>query len=695
MLEFVSNSVSSVKQSSSESKKIPRLAISQGEPLRDADKIPKTLPDALQQAALTSPDKGVIYIQSDDSDIFRSYPDLLKEAQRILAGLRKQGLQPQDKVIFQLPNNQEFIATFWGCLLGGFVPVPMEVPATYQKENSAVKKLHNVWLMLEKPLLVVNKEIENEVVNSFKTAHFTDFKIKTCSSLKNNEPDTNWHNSKPEDLALLLLTSGSTGTPKGVQLSHRVILYRAAISAQRHKTHRDTVSINWLPLDHVSGIAQFHVRDIYSGCQQIHAPTEMFLQDPVKWLDWIDRYKVNISWSPNFAYGLVNNHKKRIIKGNWNLSSMQIFLNAGEAIAPQTARRFMELLTPHELPSTAMHPAWGMSETAGAIVYSDRYSLDNDDTQFVETGSPAPDLSIRIVDSQNQVVSEGVIGTLQIKGEMVTSGYYQNPEANKAAFTDDGWFNTGDVAFIREGRLTIAGRRKDVIIINGVNYYCHEIEAVVEDIKGIEVSYTAACGFRPADSDTDKLAIFFHSNNPSQLLDKIRGTVVKNIGINPTYVIPVEKQDIPKTGIGKIQRSQLKQRLETGEFERIIYQIPANTESKKEFVAPRNALERQVTKIWQEVLDKSNIGIYDNFFELGGHSILATQVISRSRQNFKIEIPLQALFETPTIEGFAQTLIKHETQPGMVNKIAQLREKIASMSAEEKQVVSQTLKNNR
>ena len=391
--------------------------------------------------------------------------------------------------------------------------------------------------MLGQPLIVAGKDLESGIINSFQRSNLTNLEIKTCLGLQDNQPDLHWHHSQPNDLALLLLTSGSTGTPKGVTLTHRQILYRAAISAQRHQTNRDSVSINWLPLDHVSGIAQFHVRDIYSGCQQIHAPTEMFLQDPVKWLDWIDLYKVNISWAPNFAYGLVNNHQKRILQGNWDLSSMQIFLNAGEAIAPQTARRFMELLIPHGLPKTAMHPAWGMSETAGAVVYSDRYSLADDDSQFVETGTPGPDLSIRIVDEQNQVVSEEVIGSLQIKGEMVTSGYYQNPEANKTAFTEDGWFNTGDLGFIREGRLTIAGRSKNVIIINGLNYYCHEIEAVVEDIAGIEVSYTAACGFRLTNEDTERLAIFFHPldsqhNKLSELINQIRGTLVREIQRN-------------------------------------------------------------------------------------------------------------------------------------------------------------------
>ncbi|VEP16809.1 conserved hypothetical protein [Hyella patelloides LEGE 07179] len=604
-----------------------KLAISYGEPLQNKDQIPPTLPNALHQAALNSPDKGVIYVQPNDDAVFQTYPELLEQAQRILAGFRKLGLKPQDKVIFQLPNNQDFIATFWGCLLGGFVPVPLSVASTYQEANSAIKKLHNAWQMLDRPVIVTSKDLELDIAAVPNLTNGGSFEIATVETLQNNQSDENWHESQPEDLALLLLTSGSTGLPKAVMLSHSLILYRAACSSQRHKMNRDSVSLNWLPLDHVSGIAQFHVRDIYLGCQQVHAPTDMFVQNPLKWLDLIDRYRVNISWAPNFAYGLVNDRAREIIDGDWDLSSMQIFLNAGEAIAPQTAHSFMELLTPHKLPSEAMNPAWGMSETAGAVVFSDRYSLDSasEDSQFVETGSPSPDFSIRIVDEQDQVVNEEVIGALQIKGTVVTSGYYQNPQANQTAFTADGWFNTGDLGLIRDGRLTVTGRKKDVIIINGFNYYCHEIEAIVEEIEEIEVSYTAACGFRTANSTTDRLAIFFHTANSEakqllEVLNKIRGSIVQKVGVNPTYLIPVEKEAIPKTGIGKIQRSQLKQRLEAGEFDPILKQIDilsSNTNTLPDWFYRQSWQRQEIERFkniqsWQNTslifLDKLGLG---------------------------------------------------------------------------------------
>ena len=102
---------------------------------------------------------------------------------------------------------------------------------------------------------------------------------------------------------------------------------------------------------------------------------------------------------------------------------------------------------------------------------------------------------MRIVDNDNdnQVVPEKIEGSLQVKGACVTKGYYKNEKANKKSYTPDGWFITGDLGYIRSGKLTITGRSNDVIIINGINYYSHEIEAVVENVEGIEVAFTAAC----------------------------------------------------------------------------------------------------------------------------------------------------------------------------------------------------------
>ncbi|MUG92983.1 amino acid adenylation domain-containing protein [Scytonema sp. UIC 10036] len=564
----------------SNSKSSTALAISDGGPLPPTVFLPPNLAQALHQAAQSHPAKGIIYIQSDGTQLAQSYSELLCEAQKIQAGLTKLGLKPQDTVIFQLEHNQDFIPAFWGCILGGFVPVPIAVAPSYQEQNSTTSKLLNAWHMLGRPIVLTSAKLAEKICCWSQNSNLENFHLATVDELCCCEPEQNWHNSQPDDLAILLLTSGSTGVPKAVMQSHRALLSRSAATATVNNFTSLDVSLNWFGLDHVGGIVMFHIRDVYLGCQQLHAPTQLIVQNPLLWLDLIEQHQVTMTWAPNFAYGLIDDRAEELSQRCWDLSSLRFILNAGEAIVAKHARKFLHLLAPHGLRGTAMHPAWGMSETSSAVTFSHDFSLlsTKDDDKFVEVGAPIPGFMMRIVDGNHQVVTEGTTGFLQVKGLTVTSGYYGNPELNGEVFTTDGWLKTGDLGFLHQGRLTITGREKDIIIINGLNYYSHEIESVVEELDGVEVSYTAAVAVRDASDSTDKLAIFFspgdsHKADMVKLQTDIRQQVVQNIGVNPDYIVPVKPSAIPKTTIGKIQRSQLRQRFEAGEFNDILKQL--------------------------------------------------------------------------------------------------------------------------
>lgn len=568
-------------------------AINEGEPIKWLENAPITLIQALQQAAQHHTDTSLIYIQSDEEVITQTYGELWVEAQIILGGLRQLGLKPQDKVIFQLEANQDFISAFWGCILGGFVPVPVSIPSNYDQSNGTLTKLQNTWEMLDRPLVLTEAKLASSVHGWSQRLNLEKFELQTINKLRSSQSDSNLHISQPEDIAILLLTSGSTGIPKAVMQSHRSLLSRSAATAQINDFTCEDISLNWFPLDHVGGIVMFHIRDVYLGCQQIHVQTQRILETPTRWLDLMSQYRATITWAPNFAYELVNQRLEELdypdrpnTKSIWDLSSMKFILNGGEAVVAKTARKFIKLLSKWKLPKTAMHPAWGMSETASGVAYSHEFTLDltDDDQKFVEVGSLIPGFAIRIVDNQNQIVSEETIGRVQAKGASVTLGYYQNPTVNQEAFTADGWFNTGDLGFLKNGRLTITGRQKDVIIINGLNYYSHEIESAVEELPEIEVSYTAACAVREGNSNTDKLAIFFNSEKAENtellsLLKTIREQVVNRMRINPDYLIPLDKNLIPKTSIGKIQRTQLAQKFATGEFKEILKRVDLITEN--------------------------------------------------------------------------------------------------------------------
>ncbi|HEV7949862.1 MAG TPA: AMP-binding protein, partial [Glaciihabitans sp.] len=564
----------------------------------------QTLGQALERTARAYPGHGVICVDAEGKGQEQSYGDLLEEAGRVLGGLRELGLKPGACVLFQLEQNRDFIAGFWACMLGGYVPVPISISPTYEQHHNTLAKLRNAWTMLGEPLTLAGSALAGRVQGFAEREGLANFRVATVAELRKHAPTTSWHASQPDDLALLLLTSGSTGLPKAVRHTHRSLLSWVASVASFCEFTPADVSINWMPLDHVGGIVMFHMRDAVIGCRQVQAMTEPVLQRPLAWLEWIERYKATITWAPNFAFGLINEQEEELAKRRFDLSSMRFILNAGEAIVSRTTRRFLSLLAPHGLPATAMRPAWGMSETSSAVTFSQRFTLEatSDQAAFVEVGEPILGTQIRIVDQNDVPVPAGKIGRLQIKGVSITPGYHENPEANQKSYTADGWFITGDLGVMKDGQLSITGREKDIIIINGVNFYSHEIESVVEELDGVAVSFTAACAIRLAGENTDRVAVFFCPSEATQtqlpeLIKKIRSTVVEKEGVNPDYVVPLPKDAIPKTAIGKIQRSQLKQQFERGEFADAIAQAKGRG-------APAAAL---FTKAWVETPLKDGV----------------------------------------------------------------------------------------
>ncbi|MGV0104579.1 SDR family NAD(P)-dependent oxidoreductase [Nostoc sp. DSM 114160] len=577
------------------------LAISYGGILPDDPNAPITLPEVLQRTAQQATGGEIIYLLPDGTELRQSYAELLEVAKRILTGLRKLGLKPKNKVILQMELNCDIIPTFWGCLLGGFVPVIMEVSPTYRESNKVVDKLCHIWQFLDSPVILTTEALKQEVELLSQWLPEERLKIDTIEALKDNTASTQYHQSQPDEVALFNLTSGSTGIPKCVQLTHQNLIARARGANKLNQHEPEDVILNWLPFDHIGSISDWHIRGVEIGCTLVYAQKEYILGRILNWLDLIHKYRITHSWASNFAYAIVNDSFKQEPEQNWNLSCVKFLLTAGEAVSSKAVEDFQENLVTYGLKATAIRPAFGMAEMGSGITYYQPHQeapllfhrVDKSRLQstikrveidhlnhhiFTDLGSVIPGITIRIVDNNNSVLKEDTIGRLQVKGDAVSPGYYNNHDANSQSFLKEGWFDTGDLGFIANGQLVVTGRAKETIIINGANYYSHEIEAVVEEIGEIEVSYTAACAVCDADDTTEKLAIFFNSpitedQKLLELLTKIRQAVVSKIGLNPDYLILLPKEDIPKTVIGKIQRSQLRNRFGAGEFNHIIKQI--------------------------------------------------------------------------------------------------------------------------
>ncbi|MCL6669243.1 non-ribosomal peptide synthetase [Streptomyces panaciradicis] len=517
----------------------------------------------------------IVHVHADGSEHRRSYASLIPEASRVLAGLRRAGLRPGDQVILQCDATEDFLAALWGCVLGGFVAVPLTVPASYDTPSAALTKLEGIWRMLGRPWIVCSADRESGLRGLAARQDWPGLRLTTADELREAPEDHDWHPARPDDIILMLMTSGSTGLPKAVRLTHRNVLTRSAATEQMNALDASDVSLNWIPLDHVTGVVMFHLRDVYLGCRQIHAPTSWILQDPPRWMDLADRHRVTVTWAPNFAFGLLAEQADRFADRTWDLSPMRLVMNAGEVVVAAAARRFLHALEPFGLPQDVMHPGWGMSETCSVVtdaVLAPR-PVPGEGT-FVSCGLPYPGFAMRVVDDSGTVLAEGDAGRLQVRGTSVTGGYHDNPGANAEAFTEDGWFDTGDLAFLRAGELYITGRAKDVIIVNGVNHYSHEIEACVEELPHVVRSFTAAVAVRSDSSaSTDELALFFHlspeasDGDTAAALREIAGKVTREIGVSPAFLVPVAQDAVPKTEIGKIQRTKLRKSFEAGAFD--------------------------------------------------------------------------------------------------------------------------------
>jgi len=550
---------------------------------------PLWLGDLLRNSAEKYPDHGLRYIEAPGHEYFETYWQLLERAEQTSAALFGHGARQGDYVLMQTRSLQATITLFWACHLGGFVAVPLSYPKSFSPGNDQIQKLRNVLKVLKKPWIVGDDGFESlrSQARLDETAFsFINYKELICSESELLLPEKD-----PGKVAVLLFTSGSTGLPKGVQLTHTNIIARSKSTSLLNGFGPADISLNWMPLDHVGGIIMYHTKSVFNGNHQVLGLTELVISNPALWLVWMSKYKITDTWAPNFAFAMIG-------EGNLDgpedidLSQVRHILNGGEAISFPVAKKFLETLAPFQLKSHCLFPAYGMSETTSGITHSLCFdgigggvktvlkssmkhtlqfcsSNDGETVSFVEVGSVIPGVKIRITDDNNKLIKERQIGRVQVSGLTVHAGYLNNPEANQA-FLDGGWFNTGDLGFLHEGRLTITGREKDVIIINGINYYNYEIEQLAESSEGVKPNGAIAIGRYNQDIGSEELFLFFVPEAPfaeettkKALLSKL----TRQAAITPRALIPIADEQFPVTDSGKKQRTQLLSRLENGDFE--------------------------------------------------------------------------------------------------------------------------------
>jgi fengycin family lipopeptide synthetase D len=625
---------------------------------------------------------GVTFVTKQKEE-FYTYGELLERAEGVLYVLQERGLHAGDELIFQLEDNYQFISFFWACLLGGIIPVP--ITSGNNKEHRL--KLLRIYETLKRPHLVTTQDtferIEQFCLEEQRLGTLESIRSKLVLVEEGAEPAGRGkiHAVGPNDTAMIQFSSGSTGSPKGVILTHdNLICNIKAILSGAEVTPADSC-LSWMPLTHDMGLIGSHLSSLAANISLYLMPSALFVFDPGLWIQKTHQHRITILSSPNFGYRHFLEHYKPDPSESWDLSSVRIIFNGAEPISAAWSDRFLRELKPYGLRENVMFPVYGMAEASLAVtfpppdeqlipVHLDRSrmlegrvvqecdSAGEDCITFVDVGYPVQDCLIRICDDDGCILPEQVIGNIQIKGRNVTAGYYENPEETSKLITKDGWLHTGDMGFVRNQRLVVTGRKKDIIFVRGQNYYPHDLEEIAQGLAGIEFGKVAISGIPNVKTGMDEIVVFtVFRGKTEKFMDtamELRKWLNKSAGVDVAQVIPVKT--IPKTTSGKLQRFKLVESYERGEFTNVLQEMQFLWDERmKERTAasPANPREEQLLTLWKQVLGLKHIGTEDDFFELGGDSLKAALLLHQVQKQFDVEVPVKHLYQVSTIKKLA------------------------------------------
>ena len=625
--------------------------------------------------------RDIVYLEGENEERRVPYGELHERALGILHHLQRIGARQGDKLILHVASNEQFIDAYWACLYGGIVPVPVAPGISDEHKH----KLLRIAKRLGTPFLYTDKKLRERLATFAATLGepetWTALKPRTflIDQLEDISKEGTPARLTANDVAFIQFSSGSTSEPKGVVLTHGNILANAEGSRQGAGFSPDDVSLSWMPLTHDMGLIGFHLFMLYAGVQQHLMPTDLFVRRALLWLKWCSEKRVTVTCSPNFGY----RHCLRALGDKTlddvRLDSVRLIFNGAEPISVELAEEFLDRMAPYGLKRETMFPVYGLAEASLAISFPplgrryqyitvDRRSLGiGSQARFVATNEPTalkimsegqaiPYAKVKLVDDAGAEVAPDTVGHLLIAGDNVTRGYFENPEANAAALTGDGWLRTGDLALWHGGELHVTGRAKEIIFVNGQNYYPHDLEGIAIRSPGLELGKVVVSGVRRADAATDEIVVFVLHRGETRDFLPIATDVAHRInseaGLEVAEVVPVKR--IPKTTSGKIQRHLLEEEFLDGAFAAELAELRALREALRGPAGETHGeIETKLKAICDAALGGRTIGVHDNLFDLGASSLKLIEIHEAIDRLYPNQVDLTELFDYPTIAELA------------------------------------------
>jgi amino acid adenylation domain-containing protein len=562
-------------------------------------------------------------------DAALSYGELNAQANQLAHALRKAGVGPDTLVGLLLDRSLELITGLLAILKAGgaYVPLNPGTPAARleQQLSGAQAVVTVAALRTQLPSFagkVLDLDSDRDALAGESTAN------PACTTT-------------PENLAYVLYTSGSTGVPKGVAVRHRNLVNYTQFMVRKLGLEKEPglqlATVSTLAAD--LGNTCIFPALVAGGC--LHVIPYEISTDAARLAEYVARYPIDVlKIVPSHLSALLAAAEGRPILPRRNL------ITGGEALKPELVERIRQAAA-----SCQLLNHYGPTETTiGSLTFEvEEYAQVCRWAEWtVPIGRPIANTRVYVLDEDRRPVPVGTPGELYIGGDGVAAGYWQQPQLTAERFVPEPFvteatakmYRTGDrVRQLPNGAIEFLGRADDQVKIRGFRIELGEIEAVLGEHSGVRQAVVLA---REQENGEQRLVAYVVARTrPAPNRETLSQHLLRKL---PDYMVPaawVVLEELPLNANGKVDRQAL----------------PAPEEARGlEYVAPRTAVEEVVAGMWAEVLKLERVGVHEDLFRLGAHSLLATQVVSRVRRVFRVEIPLRAMFETPTVAGLAEKI---------------------------------------
>ena len=592
-------------------------------------------------------------VRSDSTTL--TYGELNRLSNQLANYLRSIGIGPDMPVALCLNRTPSMVIGVLGVMKAGGAYVPLD-------PGDPLERLSMILEETKAPVVLTESALAERLPSHWGKTLCLDTDWDDVAA----QPDDTLNSALADNLAYVIYTSGSTGRPKGVMMTHRGLVNYLSWATETYRVAEGRGAPVHSPLSFDLTVTSFLSPLCAGRTVTMHA-------------DEVAGVGLAESLRNESGYSLV-----KITPAHLALLANSIpeeGTNWANAIVIGGEMLTVEALTPwrSKLPETRFINEYGPTEAAvGCCVYEVTAETALDGSR-VPIGRPIANTNLYVLDTAFEPVPIGVAGELYIGGFGLARGYLERPDLTAESFIPDPFSNepgariyrTGDlVRYLPDGNFDFLGRRDQQVKLRGYRIELGEIESVLARHHAVRESVVVV----REDVPGDKRLVAYVVTNDDQVssVSDVRNYLNERL---PDYMTPaafVFLDSLPLTANGKIDRRALPS------------PDGARSDSETEYVAPRTPLEEVLAGIWAELLCVDEIGVRDNFFVLGGHSLLATQLLARVLTMFKIELPLVAVFQSPTIVEFAEAVKANESKPGQADRIAAAIRKVQQMSASEK-----------